>query len=114
MAGAGAEVLVMPEYQGRVDVLELLRALGQRPVLSLLVEGGGELLGSFFDRGLVDKVQAIVAPMIIGGKRAPTAVAGRGAHRMDEALRLQEVSVERLGSDLLVSGYVRAREQKKV
>ena len=114
MAGAGAEVLVLPDYRGRVDVLELLRSLGQRPILSLLVEGGGELLGSFFDRGLVDKVQAIVAPMIIGGKRAPTAVAGRGARRMDDALRLHEVSVERLGSDLLVSGYVRAREPKGV
>jgi diaminohydroxyphosphoribosylaminopyrimidine deaminase/5-amino-6-(5-phosphoribosylamino)uracil reductase len=84
----------------------LLRDLGSRGVLSLLVEGGGELLGSFFDRGLVDKVEAIVAPMIVGGKRAPTAVAGRGVMRMSEAQRLREVAVERLGSDVLVTGYV--------
>jgi diaminohydroxyphosphoribosylaminopyrimidine deaminase/5-amino-6-(5-phosphoribosylamino)uracil reductase len=48
--------------------------------------------------------------MIIGGKRAPTAVAGRGVARMDEALRLREVTVERLGSDVLVTGYVGDRE----
>jgi diaminohydroxyphosphoribosylaminopyrimidine deaminase/5-amino-6-(5-phosphoribosylamino)uracil reductase len=107
---SSAEVLVAPSYRGKVDVLELLRDLGRRPALSLLVEGGGELLGSFFDRGLVDKVQAIVAPMIIGGKRAPTAVAGRGVNRMDEALRLREVTVDRLGGDVLVTGYVGERD----
>lgn len=106
MANAGAEVLVTPTLRGRVDVLEVLRDLGQRPVLSLLVEGGGELLGAFFDRGLVDKVQAVVAPMIIGGKRSPTAVAGAGVVRMDEALRLRDVTVDRLGSDVLVQGYI--------
>ena len=106
MAGAGVEVAVVPSYRGKVDVQELLRDLGSRGVLSLLVEGGGELLGSFFDRSLVDKVEAIVAPMIVGGKRAPTAVAGRGVMRMSEALRLREVAVERLGSDVLVTGYI--------
>jgi diaminohydroxyphosphoribosylaminopyrimidine deaminase/5-amino-6-(5-phosphoribosylamino)uracil reductase len=103
---AGAEVVVLPAKRGRVDLLELLRLLGQRPVLSLLVEGGGEILGAFFDLGLVDKVQAIIAPLIIGGKRGPTAVAGRGVRRMAEALRLRDVTVERLGDDLLVTGYV--------
>jgi diaminohydroxyphosphoribosylaminopyrimidine deaminase/5-amino-6-(5-phosphoribosylamino)uracil reductase len=110
MASSGAEVLVVPSYRGRADVLELLRDLGRRPALSLLVEGGGELLGSFFDRGLVDKVQAVVAPMIIGAKRAPAAVAGRGVARMDEAIRLRDVTVERLGSDVLVTGYVGERD----
>ena len=105
MTEAGAEVLVLPDVEGRVDLAALLRLLGERQTLSLLVEGGGELLGSFFDRGLVDKVHAIVAPMIIGGKDAPTAVAGRGVERMAEALRLHDVAVERLGEDVLVTGY---------
>lgn len=106
MAAKGAEILIVPLYRGKTDLLELLRELGLRQVLSLLVEGGGGLLGGFFDRKLVDKVQAIIAPMIIGGERSPTAVAGHGAHRMDEAMRLRETAVERLGSDLLVTGYV--------
>jgi diaminohydroxyphosphoribosylaminopyrimidine deaminase/5-amino-6-(5-phosphoribosylamino)uracil reductase len=106
MRDAGAEVVVLPASGGRVDLGELLRHLGSRDILSLLVEGGGELLGSFFDLGLVDKVQAIIAPMIIGGHDAPTAVAGRGARRMADALRLRDVTVERLGEDMLVTGYV--------
>lgn len=106
MAAKGAEVLVVPSYRGKTDLPALLRELGRRQLLSLLVEGGGGLLGGFFDIGLVDKVQAIIAPMIIGGERSPTAVAGRGARRMADALRLRDVAVERLGDDLLVTGYV--------
>lgn len=107
MASAGAEVALLPaDPEGRVDLPSLLRLLGERDLLSLLVEGGGELLGGFFDQGLVDKVQAIVVPAIVGGTSF-TAVAGRGVQRMAEALRLHEVEVERLGADLLVTGYTR-------
>jgi diaminohydroxyphosphoribosylaminopyrimidine deaminase/5-amino-6-(5-phosphoribosylamino)uracil reductase len=112
MRAAGAEMVVLPARRaagpasgGRVDLVELLRYLGGRDVLSLLVEGGGELLGGFFDLGLVDKVQAIIAPIIIGGQEAPAAVAGRGARRMADALRLRDVTIERLGEDVLVTGY---------
>jgi diaminohydroxyphosphoribosylaminopyrimidine deaminase/5-amino-6-(5-phosphoribosylamino)uracil reductase len=120
MRDAGAEVVVLPTRRAggpaseeRVDLGELLRHLGGRDILSLLVEGGGELLGAFFDLGLVDKVQAIVAPIIIGGQDAPTAVAGRGAYRMADALRLRDVTLERLGEDMLVTGYVGGEEGSK-
>ena len=101
----GAEVLVLPSRDDRVDLKALLEELGRRDILTLLVEGGGVILGGFFDAGLVDKVHAVLAPMIIGAAEAPAAVAGRGAYRMVEALRLAEVSVERLGDDILVTGY---------
>jgi diaminohydroxyphosphoribosylaminopyrimidine deaminase / 5-amino-6-(5-phosphoribosylamino)uracil reductase len=102
---AGAEVLVLPRDGDSLDLAALLRALAERGVLSLLVEGGGILLGSLFDQGLVDKVQAIIAPLIVGAAEAPAAVAGRGAHRLADAWRLQEVTVERLGDDILIIGY---------
>jgi diaminohydroxyphosphoribosylaminopyrimidine deaminase/5-amino-6-(5-phosphoribosylamino)uracil reductase len=104
---AGAEVLVLPAKDGRVDLHALLVALGRRGVLSLLVEGGGILLGSFFDERLVDKVHAIIAPMVVGAAMAPTPVAGRGAMRMADAVPLREVSIRRLGEDILVTGYPR-------
>ncbi len=108
MASRGVEVAVLPgdpAAEGRVSLAALLELLGQeRGVVSLLVEGGGEVLGSFFDQRLINKVTAVVAPMIIGGD-AQTAVRGRGAERMRDVLRLNHMNVERLGADLLVTGY---------
>ena len=102
----GAEVLVLTEDRdGRVPLGGLLRELGARGVVTSLVEGGGVLLGSFFDQQLVDKVTAVIAPMIIGAGDAPAAVVGRGAQVMAQATRLLDVTVERLGDDILVTGY---------
>ncbi|OGO03979.1 MAG: riboflavin biosynthesis protein RibD [Chloroflexi bacterium RBG_13_54_9] len=103
---AGAEVLSLPAKRDRVDLPELMRTLGSRKITSVLVEGGGTLLGSFFDQGLVDKVYAFVAPVIIGGKRAVTAVEGRGVSKITEALQLRRLRVERLGDDVMICGYI--------
>ncbi len=105
MAAAGAEVIVLPAADGRVSLPDLLDDLGRRGVLTLLVEGGGVLHGSFFDQRLVDKVHAVIAPIIVGASKAPGAVEGRGAERMRDAVRLRDLTVERLGDDILVTGY---------
>ncbi len=97
--------VVEADADGRVSLPALLTLLGQDwGVVSLLVEGGGEVLGSFFDQRLVNKVTAVVAPMLIGGDAQP-AVRGRGAERMRDVLRLNRMSVKTLGGDLLVTGY---------
>jgi len=103
---AGAELLELPAIEGLVDLEAVLRALGEREITSVLVEGGGILLGSLFDCGLVDKVIAFIAPIIIGGKEAKTAVCGQGVDKVANSLKLERVSVERFGEDLMVSGYV--------
>ena len=106
LEAAGARVLEVPrEEGGRVDLGALLDLLGQMGIVSLLAEGGSTLLGSLFDRGLVDKVTAFIAPAIIGGVSAPPAVGGSGARTMADVLRLEQVTVEHLGNDLLVTGY---------
>jgi len=105
-AQAGAELLELPSAEGLVDLEKLLRALGEREITSVLVEGGEILLGSLFDRGLVDRVIAFIAPIIIGGKEAKTAVGGKGVDKVADSLKLERVSVERFGEDLMVSGYV--------
>jgi len=109
-AQAGAEIVPSFTTEGRVDLEQLLKTLGERDITSVLVEGGGILLGSLFDRGLVDKVIAFIAPIIIGGEMAKTAVAGRGVSKVTESFRLERVKVEKLGDDLVVSGYVAAKE----
>ncbi len=103
----GAEVLEVPGEGGLVDIEALLRILGKREVVAILVEGGGKLLGSLFDHHLVDKVLAFISPIIIGGDKAKSAVGGNGVNNIAEALHLNQVSMRSFGDDILVSGYVK-------
>jgi diaminohydroxyphosphoribosylaminopyrimidine deaminase/5-amino-6-(5-phosphoribosylamino)uracil reductase len=105
LQNTGAELLDLPAEDGRVDVKALLQALGARGVTSLLVEGGGTLLATLMQQRLVDKVMAFIAPVLIGGREAPTPVEGPGVLELTQVLRLARVTVERLGGDLLVVGY---------
>ena len=102
---AGAQVLELPAKEGSVDIGELLKLLGRREIVTVLVEGGGKLLGSLFDHRLVDKVLAFISPLIIGGREA-ISVGGNGVDNIAKALRLSRVDIKNLGDDILVSGYV--------
>ena len=103
---AGVEVLELPAKEGKVDVGELSRAIGEREILSVLVEGGSALLGSFFDSHLVDKVLVFISPIVIGGDGAKAAVGGNGVESIIEAQHLSRVDVKNFGDNILVSGYV--------
>ena len=107
----GAELLELPSEEGLVDLEGLLKVLGEREINSVLVEGGGILLGSLFDHRLVDRVIAFIAPIIIGGEAAKTAVAGKGVDKVIDAFKLERISVEKFGEDLMVSGYVAAKKR---
>lgn len=102
----GADVMGLPSKRGQVDLPALLTELGKREITSVLVEGGGQLLGSFFDNKLVDKVIVFIAPIIIGGKHAKTAVAGQGVQNVAESLKLERVRTRPCNGDMMVSGYV--------
>jgi diaminohydroxyphosphoribosylaminopyrimidine deaminase/5-amino-6-(5-phosphoribosylamino)uracil reductase len=104
----GAEVLELPAKEGSVDILELLKLLGKREVVTVLVEGGGKLLGSLFDNRLVDKVLAFISPIILGGCEA-VSVGGNGVDNIARALCLSEVNIKSLGNDVLVTGYVESQ-----
>jgi 2,5-diamino-6-(ribosylamino)-4(3H)-pyrimidinone 5'-phosphate reductase len=86
----------------RVDLRTLLQELERRGVSSLLVEGGGEVIWSFFSEGLVDRYCVYVGNIILGGRTAPTPVDGEGFTDM-EAVRLRLVEVIRLGEGALLS-----------
>jgi len=104
----GIEILALPaDERGRVDLRALLEELGRREVTSLLVEGGGTILEAFFRARLVDRVLAFIAPRIIGGQEAPSAVAGEGVAHLVDAPHLERMRVEVVGGDLLISGYPR-------
>ncbi len=116
LAECGVEVVeVAVDEAGHLDLRQTLSALAERDLTSVLVEGGGRLLGSLFDLQLVDRVYAFVAPKIIGGAAASTAVAGQGIADMNEALALERVSIEVIdGRDVLVRGDVPATHRADV
>lgn len=106
---AGAEVWVCEPDAGRVCLRDLLRRLADRGVLSVLAEGGSGLHASLLEAGLADRVVVLVAPVVLGGEAAPGPVGGRGVDELGRALRLENVTVRRLGSDVCVEGDVRGR-----
>jgi diaminohydroxyphosphoribosylaminopyrimidine deaminase/5-amino-6-(5-phosphoribosylamino)uracil reductase len=101
----GAETLVCGGLW-KVDPDRLLRELYDLGLRRVLVEGGGEVLGSFFDAGLVDQAAVFLGPRIVGGISAVQAVAGRGQARMAEALELEHATWHRIGPDQVIEGYV--------
>lgn len=84
---------------------ELLKILKQKEIISLLVEGGSRVLGSFLDERLVDKVYAFYSPILIGGEKAVTAIGGRGAATISEVLHLKNTSIKKFGDNFLITGY---------
>ncbi len=106
LAGVGAEVVELPDNGGMVDLAELLKLLGQRQIMSLMVEGGAAVFGSLFEGKLLDKVLVFVAPIVIGGHGAKNPVEGKGVEKLSQATAITRVRVETVGSDVLISGYI--------
>ena len=105
---AGADVIpVSATSGGLVRPDQVLADLGRRGVVNLLVEGGGKTLGSLFDDGLVDKVYAFIAPVVIGGANAASPVEGAGSELMAHTHRLESTSIRQVGADWLITGYPR-------
>lgn len=92
---------------GARDLFAMMNELADREIQSVLAEGGGTLAGALMDAGLIDKVTFFIAPMLIGGLNAPTAMAGTGASRMKDAFQLEDVEVIQRGRDIEITGYPR-------
>ncbi len=88
--------------RGKVDIGLLLEYLSERGVRTVMVEGGGETIFSFFERGLVDRYCVFVGSLIIGGRGSPTPADGDGFE--DERIaRLRLISCEHLGGGALLT-----------
>jgi diaminohydroxyphosphoribosylaminopyrimidine deaminase/5-amino-6-(5-phosphoribosylamino)uracil reductase len=107
LEASGTKVwFTQPDGQGRVDIRNVLRMLGNIGVQSLLVEGGGTVHGAFWDQAFVDEAFFYYAPMVIGGKDARPAIGGSGAVDVGRATRLSKVQHRKLGDNWLVRGLV--------
>jgi diaminohydroxyphosphoribosylaminopyrimidine deaminase/5-amino-6-(5-phosphoribosylamino)uracil reductase len=108
LRSSGVEV-VCDKANGR-DLSAVLTQLGARSIQSVLVEGGATVAGKLLEAGLVNKISFFLAPIIIGGCEAPSAIGGAGAERLADALRLQNIEILRRGGDIEVTGYPRKDE----
>jgi diaminohydroxyphosphoribosylaminopyrimidine deaminase / 5-amino-6-(5-phosphoribosylamino)uracil reductase len=87
----------------RKSMPSVLKDLGKRGITSVLIEGGGEVLGEALDKRLIDKFQIYLGPVLTGG--AVVAFPGTGAGNSANALRLREIEYEQIGQTVSISGY---------
>jgi diaminohydroxyphosphoribosylaminopyrimidine deaminase/5-amino-6-(5-phosphoribosylamino)uracil reductase len=102
-----ARILEVKEKSGQVNLKDLFKKLARLGISNILVEGGGGLIGSLFDEGLVDKILIFISPKIIGGKNASTSVMGLGISRVDKALKVKDLKLKRIGEDILIEGCLK-------
>ncbi|MBB6454083.1 diaminohydroxyphosphoribosylaminopyrimidine deaminase/5-amino-6-(5-phosphoribosylamino)uracil reductase [Salirhabdus euzebyi] len=89
-----------------INISELLHVLAEKSIMSVFVEGGAEVNGSFLKVGAVNQVITYMAPKLIGGKNAPTAIGGAGIDSLEVALPLQIISIEKIGPDIKIISRV--------
>jgi len=97
----------------QVDVLDVVRILGEKGISSLFIEGGGTINAAFLENGLIDKVVFYFAPKLVGGKIAPTFIEGTGIEWMKDAIDLQDGEFTKIGKDFKFTGYPEKRGSKR-
>jgi diaminohydroxyphosphoribosylaminopyrimidine deaminase / 5-amino-6-(5-phosphoribosylamino)uracil reductase len=94
-------------FEDTLDLQWLMEKLGKQHITSVLVEGGSSLNAHSLEDGIVDKLMLFIAPKMIGGKNSYPAVGGKTFRRLEDAYRLQNMRIRRIGDDILIEGYVR-------
>lgn len=106
LKAAGVEIIFIPECDGHIDLRILMQELYKRNITSILLEGGGELHFSALKAGIVNKVQAFIAPKIVGGSSAKSPVEGEGISALSDVFQLSNMCVQKMGEDVLFSADV--------
>jgi diaminohydroxyphosphoribosylaminopyrimidine deaminase/5-amino-6-(5-phosphoribosylamino)uracil reductase len=100
----GIPLFIAPGDQ--IELSKVRKEFVRREVISVLVEGGGTVIGSFVDNHLVDKVYAFYGPLIIGGTTSVAAIGGQGAATISQSLQLGNLTYKNIDDTMLISGYV--------
>jgi len=101
-----ARILQITGNNADISMRDLMQRLGEMGILSVLVEGGGELAAACLKEQVVDKAMFYYAPKIIGGRDAVASVGGLGISNVSQAPRLIKIKRRALGDDLLVEGHI--------
>lgn len=100
------EVISIAGSRDELFLEEAFKILGEIGIMSLLVEGGGEINGYLVEKGLIDKLYCFIAPKMVGGREAPTPVGGKGIPVLNDALPLKSMEITRFENDILITGYL--------
>ena len=96
----GIKIIQTPSDKGHVDLIYLMKKLGEEKIDSILLEGGGELNFSALQSGIVNRIQAYISPKILGGKSAPSPVGGMGFDSPDSGIILCRPEITYFGNDI--------------
>jgi diaminohydroxyphosphoribosylaminopyrimidine deaminase/5-amino-6-(5-phosphoribosylamino)uracil reductase len=110
-AGANVEVLTMPTDEGGIDLAAMMHAMGRRGWCKVMFEGGAHLAASALRAGVIDRVAFFVTPKIVGA--GLSAVEGMATNLMRHAISLDDLTVTRIGPDLLIEGSPARRQRRK-
>ena len=102
----GVKIIETEPKQGKVDLKKLIEKLSEEGIDSILIEGGGNINFSALEEGIVDKAIFYVAPKIIGGEKAKNSIGGYGFLKLDDAVRLKDISYRKINDDFVIEGYV--------
>lgn len=103
----GAQVIVTPSKNNRVDLGYLMKSLGDMGIDSILLEGGSTLNYSALEEGIVDKVITFISPKIFGGTSGKTPIGGEGVKYVKDSILLRNIEVSRFNEDIMIEGYIR-------
>ena len=101
---SGVELCPVNPGPGPVDLAKLLDILGQREILSLMVEGGSEILTQFITQKLADEIYTFICPLVMGSKEAPGPLDATSPDDISQALKLQNITTRTFANDLLIRG----------
>ena len=104
--GHGAKVVPFRLGDRGVDLPALIRELGTWGVMHLLIEGGGRVIASALEAGIVDKFIIFLAPKILGGDDGVPVCRGPGPERMSDSIALDSIDVRRFDDDVMIEGYI--------
>lgn len=106
LSQAGCEILLTPIKNDRIDLKVLMKRLGEMDIDSVFLEGGPQLNSAALESGIVNKVQAYIAPKLFGGQEAKTPIGGAGVDSPQAAWRLSRPVLTRFGEDILLESEV--------
>ena len=84
-----------------------MQQLGKMGVTSLLIEGGGTVIGSAFAADIVNKIYFFYAPKILGGDDGIPICRGVGPEQMQQSIAVHDLSVLRFDTDVMLQGYLK-------